>query len=145
MMSEQEKKKEPEIVKLEPVQEAQRVQDSDFFVSKLNEMSNNITFQNYNKLIIVNEYTTDDGAETYHSRLLKPKEIGQLRKLVDEVTKIEKDSSEDGWNKYLVNMEKQAELLIKDMNQGKFDNSDFYLLENLIVAWRMKYRGFRTL
>ena len=143
MMSEQQKEKESEVVKLEPVKDAQLVQDSDFFVNKLNEMSNNITFQNYNKLITLNEYTTDDGI-VYYSRLLKPKEIGQLRKLVDEVSKIERDK-EDNWDKYLANMEKQAELLIKDMNQAKFDESDFYLLENLIVAWRMKYRGFRSL
>lgn len=141
MMSEQEKEKEKETIKLEPVKDAQLVQDSDFFVNKLNEMSNNITFQNYNKLITLNEYTADDGT-VYYSRLLKPKEIGQLRKLVDEVVNIQKD---DNWDKYLDNMEKQAELLIKDMNQAKFDESDFYLLENLIVAWRMKYRGFRTL
>ena len=141
MMSEQEKEKEKETIKLEPVKDAELVQDTNFFVDKLNEMSNNITFQNYNKLITLNEYTTDEGT-VYHSRLLKPKEIGQLRKLVDEVANIQKD---DNWDKYLNNMEKQAELLIKDMNQEKFDNSDFYLLENLIVAWRMKYRGFRTL
>ena len=140
-MTEEEQEKAPEVVKLEPVKDAELVQDTNFFVDKLNEMSNNITFQNYNKLITLNEYTTDEGT-VYHSRLLKPKEIGQLRKLVDEVANIQKD---DNWDKYLTNMEKQAELLIKDMNQEKFDNSDFYLLENLIVAWRMKYRGFRTL
>jgi hypothetical protein len=136
-MSEQET---PKTVKEESVTVAP-TPEPDFFINKLNDMSNQITFANYNKLISLREYTTEDGT-VYTARLLKPKEIGALRTLVNEVEKIDKEAE---WDKYLANMEKQAELLIKDFNQDKFDNCDFYLLENLIVAWRMTYRGFRNL
>mgnify|MGYP003575127544 CR=1 FL=1 len=131
----------PEVKKEIPTPVVVQEQQSDFFINKLNEMSNQITFANYNKLISVREYVTEDGTK-YTARLLKPKEIGQLRQLVTQVEKIDKEVE---WEKYLENMEKQAELLIKDFNQEKFDNCDFYLLENLIVAWRMTYRGFRNL
>ena len=40
---------------------------------------------------------------------------------------------------------KEIGQLKKLQKEEDFDKADFYVLENLIVAWRMKPRGFRPL
>ena len=98
------------------------------------------------------------GPIVYKSRMLKPQERGILRKLINEGTNInrqiikieanggiETKEYDKLWDQYLGNIRRQGKLLIKDLSDEQFDNSDFYVLENLIVAWRMKYQGFRKL
>ena len=111
------------------------------FTIKLVETSNTTAYNNLAKLISLSEYTDETGT-TFRSRILTHKEIGQLKKLQKEEDLINQDND---WDKYITNLKQQAKILIKDYTEEDFDKADFYVLENLIVAWRMKPRGFRPL
>lgn len=111
------------------------------FTEKLVNTSNNTAYNNLAKLISLNEYTDETGT-TFRARMLTHKEIGKLKKLQKEEDAINQD---EDWDKYIINLKEQAKLLIKEYTEEDFDKADFYILENLIVAWRMKPRGFRSL
>lgn len=111
------------------------------FTLKLVEQSNSTAYNNLAKLIGLSEYTDDTG-NTYRARKLTHKEIGQIRRLSKESEDIDQEKD---WDKYVSNLKQQSTLLIRDFTEQDFDNADFYVLENLIVAWRMKPRGFRSL
>lgn len=111
-----------------------------FYADKLEDLAGDTTFKNYEKLVITEEYQMD--GITLKAKKLKPKDIGELRKLTIEIPKINQETE---WDKYLKNMRAQGKLLIDNMTDEIFDNSDFYVLENVITAWRMKHRGFRQL
>ena len=155
-MVEETKAENKEIV-IEPEPKESRLK---FYSDKLEDLAGDITYKNYEKLILVNSYETesDNGPIVYKSRMLKPQERGILRKLINEGTNInrqiikieanggiETKEYDKLWDQYLSNIRHQGKLLIKDLTDEQFDNSDFCVLENLIVAWRMKYQGFRKL
>lgn len=147
---------------IEPEEQSNKSNRLQFYADKLEDLAGDTTFKNYNKLLLVNTYESESNEGipvTYKSRMLKPQERGLLRKLINEganinrqIIKIEANGGvEDNpeydklWDNYLNNIRRQGKLLIKDLTDEQFDNSDFYVIENLIVAWRMKYQGFRSL
>ena len=131
-----------------------------FYADKLEDLAGDTTYKNYEKLLLLDSYESesDSGPITYKSRKLKPSERGTLRKLInagvainrkiadlEKKNEIDSDEYDKLWDLYLANVHKQGNLLIKDLTDKQFEESDFYVLENLIVAWRMKYQGFRPL
>lgn len=119
--------------------EEEKPKTSPFF-DKLNEDANQIQEENLKKLIIDNEYS--HMGETYHAKMVKPKNMGELKKLMREATDIDQD---ENWDKYSENIGKRACILIEDMTMEKFDECDFYVVENLVTAWGLKPKGFRKL
>ena len=100
----------------------------------------NINFSEAFKTIIRSDEYQYNG-DTYHFKMLKPKEMGQLKAL----QKAEIDEDKD-WDTYSNNYKERAKLLIKDMTDEKFDNGDFFVLENLVTAWSIRAtKGFRKL
>jgi hypothetical protein len=100
----------------------------------------NINFSEAFKNIIRSDEYQYNG-DTYHFKMLKPKEMGQLKAL----QKQELDEDKD-WDSYMNNYKERAKLLIKDMTDEKFDNGDFFVLENLVTAWSIRAtKGFRKL
>ena len=111
-----------------------------FYADQLEDMAGNTTLENYKQLVTKDEYQMD--GTMLKAKKLKPNDIGQLRKLTAELPKIDQEKE---WDKYTANMKAQGKLLIDNFTDDIFDNSDFYVLENVITAWRMKHRGFRKL
>jgi hypothetical protein len=126
------------IVESEPVKPVNpRMQ---YYADQLEDMAGNTTLENYKQLVIKDEYQMD--GIMLKAKKLKPNDIGELRKLTAELPKIDQEKE---WDKYIDNMRAQGRLLIDNFTDDLFDNSDFYVLENVITAWRMKHRGFRKL
>jgi hypothetical protein len=111
-----------------------------FYADQLEDMAGNTTLENYKQLVTKDEYQMD--GIMLKAKKLKPNDIGQLRKLTAELPKIDQEKE---WDKYITNMREQGRLLIENFTDDIFDNSDFYVMENVITAWRMKHRGFRKL
>lgn len=111
-----------------------------FYADKLEDEAGETTFGNYKELVKSDDWPMD--GVLLKANKLKPDEIGRLRKLTAEIPKIDQETE---WDKYLANMRAQGKLLIENLTDEIFDNSDFYVLENVITAWRMKHRGFRKL
>jgi len=112
----------------------------DIFWTELNEKANLTGQKNLEKLIILDEY--DYNGITYKAKKLTPKASGQLKKLMSEAASI--DENKD-WDAHTANIGKRACLLIEDMTLEKFEDSDFYVVENIVTAWGLKPRGFRNL
>jgi hypothetical protein len=110
------------------------------FTTKLVQQSNSTAYNNLAKLIGTDEYS--DNSVTYRAKILTHKEIGQIKKLTRQSDEIDQEKD---WDKYIENLRAQGKLLIQDLTDEQFDAADWYILENLIVAWRMKPRGFRSL
>lgn len=160
-MSEEKKEesKSKEII-IEP-EEQEKPSRLQYYANQLEDLAGDTTFTNYKSLVLRDSYDSESNEGipiTYKSRKLKPNERGVLRRLINEGQSINKrltdlDKQGNGndkeydklWDQYLGNIHKQGNLLIKDLTDEQFENSDFYVLENLIVAWRMKYQGFRKL
>ena len=111
-----------------------------FYADQLEDQAGDTTMQNYKELLKSDDWPMD--GILLKAKKLKPFEIGQLRKLTAETPKIDQEKE---WDKYLENIRAQGKLLIENLTDEIFDNSDFYVLENVITAWRMKHRGFRKL
>jgi hypothetical protein len=143
-LSEDKKKKQTDIdkavdIESEPVNKPvnPRMQ---FYADQLEDMAGNTTLENYKQLVTKDEYQMD--GVMLKAKKLKPNDIGALRKLTTELPKIDQEKE---WDKYIDNMRAQGKLLIENFTDDLFDNSDFYVMENVITAWRMKHRGFRKL
>lgn len=109
------------------------------FWDTLNTEANSNFKRGFEHLLKSDEYQYN--SDTYHFRMLKPKDVGLLRKLRSE--EIDQDKE---WDKYCTNVCQRACLLIKDMDEEKFYDSDFYVLENLVTAWSVRaVNGFRPL
>lgn len=145
-MSENKEKKQTDIVdravdiESEPVNTKPVNPRMQYYADQLEDMAGNTTLENYKQLVIKDEYQMD--GIMLKAKKLKPNDIGQLRKLTTELPKIDQEKE---WDKYIDNMRAQGRLLIENFTDDLFDNSDFYVLENVITAWRMKHRGFRKL
>jgi len=112
----------------------------DPFWTELNQKANLTGQKNLEKLIILDEYQYD--GVTYKAKKLTPKASGQLKKLMTDAAGI--DENKD-WDAHTANIGKRACLLIEDMTPEKFEDSDFYVVENIVTAWGLKPRGFRDL
>lgn len=93
--------------------------------------------QEFKDMIHADEWQLN--GDVYHFQMQNHKRLGELKKLeaedIDEAT---------DWDKYTENYRKRAKLLIKEMTDEKFDEMEFYPLENLITAWAVRARrGFR--
>ena len=93
----------------------------------------------FKNIIRSDEY--EYNGDKYYFRMLNHKDTGILKKLQGV-----KLNEEEDWDGYVNNYRERAKLLIKDMTDEKFDNGDFFILENLITAWSIRAtKGFRHL
>jgi hypothetical protein len=77
--------------------------------------------------------------DVYHFQFQNHKRLGELKKLEGE----DIDEAKN-WDLYTDNYRKRAKLLIQEMTDEKFDNMEFYPVENLVTAWSVRARrGFR--
>ena len=130
----------------EPVQAATQEETKKQFDPKAvafwNELTDEAT-NNYNEAFkqIIRSDEHVYGDTTYVFRMLNHKDLGKLKKLQAEKVKEDED-----WDKYVANYRERAKLLIKDMDDAKFDEGDFYVIENLVTAWSIRAsKGFRPL
>jgi len=76
---------------------------------------------------------------TYKFNPIKGKDILQFKKLDSESFKIEDKDGQDWYN----NVKARACMIIQDMNEEKFDDGDYNVLENITTAWSSRQvRGF---
>ena len=137
MLKQEEETKEEVQPKPEPIAVAVEL---DPFWKDLNEKANATGQKNLEKLIILDEYEKD--GIVYKSKKLTPKASGQLKKLMREAASIDEN---ENWDAHTDNIKKRACLLIEDMTPEKFDECDYYVVENVVTAWGLKPRGFRDL
>jgi len=117
-----------------------RQQESVEFYAKLNKVANDKAEKFFEFLTTTDEYTNN--GQTYKYKIVNRKNMGELRKLIREGGKL---SEKEDFEAYSDNIMKRACILIQDMTPEKFDaeDSDYELLEDLVGAWSIKYRGFR--
>jgi len=127
-------------VKVEQPQAIPQVDPIKNFWNKLNETASENARKNLEYLITIDSYTF--GKNTYESQMVNRKNMIKLKKLLNEA--IELDAEED-FEKYSQNILDRGCLVIKDMTPEKFEAGDYNILENLVVAWSLKPRGFRQL
>lgn len=130
-MTTQEQEPKPETPKIDPKVQA--------FWNELTEEASNNYNEGFKNIIRSDEY--EYNGQTYHFEMLNHKKVGELKRLQKE------DINEDeDWDKYVDNYRKRACLLIQEMTPEKFDNADFFVIENLVTAWSIRAtKGFRNL
>jgi len=140
LLKQEEEEEEKETATKPEAEEVKTAVELDSFWKDLNEKANVTGQKNLEKLILLDEYQYD--GVTYKAKKLTPKASGQLKKLMSEAAGI--DENKD-WDAHIANIGKRACLLIEDMTPEKFEDSDFYVVENIVTAWGLKPRGFRDL
>ena len=111
------------------------------FQNKLTDIKTQISQSNFEKLIVLDEYTAKSGIVYKANKLPYPK-IKELESLQKAAATLLGPDKED---EYVDNIRQRACILIEDMTEDKFDKEDYYLMENLVAAWGLKDRGFRDL
>lgn len=110
------------------------------FYAKLNQQANEKSQRFFEYLVTVDEYSHN--GETYKYKMLNRKNMGKLRKLLNEASELSEGKDFDAYSDNIMN---RACILIQDMTPEKFDSdeADYELLEDIVGAWSIKYRGFR--
>jgi len=104
----------------------------------LEEESTNNWTQEFKDMVHSDEWILN--GEKFHFQMQSHKRLGEMKKLQN----IKIDEVKD-WDGYVDNYRQRAKLLIKEMTDEKFDELDFYPLENLVTAWSIRgRRGFRS-
>lgn len=130
---------EPEKPQAKPMTDQEEV-DVNAFYAKLNEDANKKSKDFFEYLTTVDEFTYN--GQTYKYKMVNRAHMGELRKLIKDAGQINQN---ENFEEYSINIRTRACLLIQDMTPEKFDaeDSDYELLENIVGAWSIKYRGFR--
>ena len=133
---------EPEQEQQQQQQPPQPEQDDDLqqFFNKQNNIANTKYKAVIEKLLVTDEYQFN--GDTYKYRMLKPKDVGELKRLEQELKTVDMDKD---WEVYQNNVCKRACLLIQDMTEEKFNDGDWFILSTLVLAWGPKINGFRDL
>jgi hypothetical protein len=128
---------------IEPKEQPQAIPEVDpvkDFWSKLNATASENARKNLEYLITIDSYTFN--GITYESEMVNRKNMIKLKKLLNEAVELD---AENEFEKYSQNILDRGCLVIKDMTPEKFEKGDYNILENLVVAWSLKPRGFRQL
>ena len=125
-----------------PQSEPAPEQDDDLqqFFNKQNSIANTKYKAVIEKLLVTDEFQFN--GDTYKYRMLKPKDVGELKRLEQELKTVD---MEKDFEVYQNNVCKRACLLIQDMTEEKFNEGDWYVLSTLVLAWGPKINGFRDL
>ena len=141
----EEKKEEPKPVVMLSAEEEKKEEPKSVIDEQTQKMWDNLNQQandenrGFFEYLMTNDEYQFNGTD-YKYKMIKRKDMGELIRLRTEGAGLDKN---DDFQSYSENIMKRACIVIEGMTPEQFDEGDYDLLENIVVAWSLKDRGFR--